>query len=269
MTKTIMLIHGAWLTPASWERFRGHYEARGYSVVAPAWPYLDRPIADLRADPDKRLGKLGLKQIVDHYETQIRALPEQPILMGHSFGGLIVQLLLDRGLGAAGVAIDPGAPFGVLAPPLAVWTSRKVFTSWNAWNRVFSMSFAGFKEGFANNLAKDRQRAEYEAQIVPSPGRIFYQAVLGIDSKVTWNNPKRPPLLVVAGEDDRTVPTSMARANYGKQRRAPSPTAFKEFRGRCHYLCNEPGWEEVADYALDWAQDTLRLSTRPALAAVA
>ena len=271
MTKSIMLIHGAWLTPTSWDRFRARYEAKGYTVITPAWPHLNGTVAEINRATDPRLGKLGLKEIVDHYEAIIGGLPEQPILMGHSFGGLIVQLLMDRGLGAAGVAIDPGAPFGVLAHPIAVWTSRKVFLAWNGWNRALRMSLAGFAEGFANSIPKGDLRREYESQIVPTPGRIFFQDVLGIGSKVNWKNPRRAPLLLIAAEFDRTVPSPMVRANFKVQSRAPSVTAFHEFKNRSHYLCNEAGWEEVADHALNWAAEHDRTATRarPMLAAAA
>ena len=264
MSKTIMLIHGAWLTPASWDRFRAHYEAQGYTVSAPAWPYLDRPVHELRRAPDEGLGKLGIRRIADHYESLIKALPEPPVLIGHSFGGLIVQLLLDRGLGAAGVAIDPAPPFGVMAHPLAVWTSLSIFTAWNGWNRALTMSLKGFSSGFANTLPEAEKSLEYATQIVPAPGRIFFQAVLGVDAKVTYANPTRAPLLLIAAEHDRTVPAPMVRVNFQKQTRAGSPTAFHEFPGRSHYLCNEPGWEEVADFALDWAvENACASASRP------
>jgi pimeloyl-ACP methyl ester carboxylesterase len=267
MTKTVVLVHGAWLTPASWDRFRGRYEAAGYTVVTPAWPYLDRTPAELRRAPNPAQGQLGIRQIVDHLDAIIRALPEPPIIMGHSFGGLFTQLLLDRGLGAAGVAIDPGPPFGVPAHPLAVWTSRKVFLGWATWNRAMLMNLDGFAEGFAQLLPAAEMKPAYERYIVPSPGRIFWQAVLGIGSKVRWDNPDRAPLLLTAGEFDRTVPAPMVRANYRKQLRAPSATAIKEFAGRSHFLCNEKGWEEVADYALEWAATHAR--TAPSVRAPA
>ena len=274
MTKTIMLIHGAWMTPSSWDRFRARYEARGYTVVTPAWPFVQGAPTAQRANPDPRLGKLGVKDIVDHYEAEIRKLSEPPILMGHSFGGLFVQLLLDRGLGAAGVAIDPGAPFGVLVHPVAVLTSLPVFTTWNAWNKALPFTFESFRKGFANTLPESQMRAEYEAQCVPSPGRIFFDVVLGRGAKVNWKNPRRAPLLLIAAEHDRTVPAPMVKTNYKAQKKAGSATDFHLFYGRSHYLCNEAGWEDVADYCLDWAVAHLPAGARPAearpaLAAVA
>lgn len=254
MNTPIMLIHGAWLTPRSWDRFRTRYESKGLQVETPAWPMLDRSVGELRRAPDPRLGKLGVAAIADHYAGLIRRIADPPILIGHSFGGLVVQLLLDRGLGAAGVAIDPAPPFGVLADPVAVRTSLPVFTAWNGWNRALTMDLRGFSTGFAQTLPCEHMADEYVAQIVPAPGRIFFQALLGFGTRVTWESDVRPPLLLIAGENDRTVPAAMVRANARLQRRARSRTDFQLLPGRSHYLCNEPGWEEVADLALGWSQ---------------
>lgn len=258
MADTVMLIHGAWLTPSSWDRFRQRYEAAGVTVVAPPWPYLDGSVEALRAAPDPRVARLGLRQIVDHYAAQIERMPAPPILIGHSFGGLIVQALLDRGLGAAGVAIDPAPPFGVLPTPPAIWTSLPVFAAWNGWNKVLRMSLRGFSTGFAQTLPEAEKPYAWEKFIVPAPGRIFFQALLGIGSRIDWTSPKRAPLLMIAGEKDRTAPASMVRANFRKQRRAPSRTEFRAFAGRSHWLCNESGWEDVADAALRWARTNRR-----------
>ncbi|MCP3139415.1 alpha/beta hydrolase [Pyxidicoccus xibeiensis] len=268
-TKTVMLIHGAWLTPLSWEAVRARYEARGFKVIAPAWPYLDRTVEELRANLDPRFAKLNLADIINHYDALIRALPEKPILIGHSFGGLIVQVLLDRGLGAAGVAVDPGPPFGVPAHPKAVWTSRSVFTAWNAWNRALTMSFDGFRAGFANTLPESEMRAAYDKYIVPTPGRIFFQAVLGKGSKITTPNPARAPLLLTAAEFDNTIPLPMVKANAKKQAKSPSKTEFKMFPNRSHTLLLERGWEEVADFILDWAIDATRAPVPIAVAKAA
>ncbi|MFC5343405.1 alpha/beta hydrolase (plasmid) [Brevundimonas staleyi] len=249
-----MLIHGAWLTPNSWDRFRQRFESADLTVTAPAWPHLEGPVDQIRHAPDPGLAKLGLREITDHYAALIEAMPHPPILIGHSFGGLIVQLLADRGLGAAAVAIDPTPPFGIPAHPLAVWTSLGVFTALNGWNRVLRMSLRGFSTGFAQTLPEVEKPGAYERHIVPTPGRIFFQAVLGIGAKVRWNNPNRPPLLLIAGEKDRTVPAPMVRANYRKHLRSPVLTAFRQFPGRSHWLCNEEGWQDVADYALSWAR---------------
>lgn len=258
MSKTVMLIHGAWLTPASFDQFRSRFEAQGYTVVAPTWPFMDRPIAELRRSPRPELKKVGIKQLVDHYEKKVRELPEPPILIGHSFGGLIVQMLLDRGLGAAGVAIDPGPPRGVIAHPRAVVSSLPVFLTWNAWNKVLTMSQKSFDTGFAQTLPPVQLRAAHERHVVPAPGRIFFQAAFGIANGVRYKNPDRAPLLLIAGEKDRTVPLPMVASAYKKHRRSPATTAYKSFPNRSHWLINEPGWEEIADYVIEWVRSNDR-----------
>lgn len=264
MQTEIVLIHGAWLSPASWTRFRTRYEAKGHSVLAPAWPFLEGPVDALQKAPNSKLAHLGLGEIVDHYAQIIRRLPSPPILIGHSFGGLVVQLLLARGLGCAGVAIDPAAPFGVPVHPTALKTSLPVFLAIGGWSRILRMSWEGFATGFAQTLPVGDIDAEYHAQVVPTPGRIFWQSVLGIGSRIRFASAVRPPLLLIAGELDRTVPFSTIRRNYRKQSAALSPTEFKAFPGRSHYLCNEPGWEEVADFALEWAERFAPVAREPA-----
>jgi alpha-beta hydrolase superfamily lysophospholipase len=254
MTKTIILIHGAWVTPASLETFRSRYAAMGYSVIAPAWPMLDRPVVDLRQSPAADLGKLTLGKIVDHYASIIATLPEQPILIGHSYGGLIVQMLLDRGLGAAGVSISPGPAAGIHPGPKAFLSAFPVFAAWRGWSRALTMSFKAFAKNFANTLPAEEQQAAYEAQIVPAPGRIYYQSVLGLGSAINWSNPARAPLLLISAEHDRTVEPSMVQQAYKKYQASTAITELKGFADRSHYLIAERGWEEVADYALSWAE---------------
>jgi pimeloyl-ACP methyl ester carboxylesterase len=179
MTKTIMLIHGAWMTPDCWGHFRSYYEARGYKCLAPAWPCIDRPAEALRRNPDPAFAQQTIKSLVDHFDRQIRALSEPPIIMGHSFGGLIVQMLIDRGLGAAGVAIDAGPPRGVLPSLTALRAALPVLLSWMGWRRVLTMSFQSFASTFANTLSPSEQRRAYDRYVVPAPGRIYFQAALG------------------------------------------------------------------------------------------
>ncbi|PSJ40648.1 alpha/beta hydrolase [Allosphingosinicella deserti] len=258
MAAPIMLIHGAWLTPSSWDRFRQFYERQGLAVSAPPWPGMDRPIDILRQRPARALARLGVKQLVDHYSALVAASPAPPVLIGHSFGGLIVQLLLERGLGAAGVAIAPVPPFGVAPHPRAAWTSLPVFIAWNGWNRVMTMSLRGFSTGFAQTLPPAERLYAHDKFIVPTPGRIFFQALLGIGNRLRWDNPARPPLLLIAGGRDRTVPAAMVESNYRRQLGAPSTTSYCKFAGRSHFLCNEAGWEQVAEAALAWALEHAR-----------
>jgi pimeloyl-ACP methyl ester carboxylesterase len=260
MTKTIMLIHGAWLTPTSWEGFKNRYEAQGYKVHAPAWPFDDRPVQELRRAPHPELRKVGVKAIVDHYEQKIRALPESPIIMGHSFGGVITQVLADRGLGAAAVAIDPAPIQGVTVPPTTLISALPVFLAPFGWARTLTMSRRAFGKRFAQTLSRDEADEAYERYIVPTPGRVYYDGLLGKGTKVQFDNPKRPPLLLIAGEKDLTAQPSMVKANYVKQQQAASVTGFKLFPGRSHWLCVDRGWEEIADYSLDWAATNARVT---------
>jgi len=252
LSKTILLVHGAWVTPDCWTNFRTLIEAKGHQVVVPAWPYMDRHAEELRHNPDSRPAKQTIKGLVDYFEAQIRALPTPPILMGHSFGGLIVQMLLDRGLGAAGVAIDAGPPRGVLPSFTAIKSALPVLLAWRGWNRILSMSFKSFSTTFANTLPAAEMQATYDRHIVPAPGRIYFQAALGIGNAVTFKNPKRPPLLLIAALEDRTSTPSMVRAMYKKHSRAPSRTDIMEFPARSHWLIAERGWEQVAEKALAW-----------------
>ncbi|WP_146648181.1 alpha/beta hydrolase [Labilithrix luteola] len=252
MSKTVMFIHGAWLTPASWDLFRSRFEAAGFDTIAPAWPLEHMPIERLRNDPHPDLGKLTVGKIVDHYEKLVRALPEAPILVGHSYGGLFTQMLLDRGLGAAGVALDP-VPFrGVLPTPRALWSALPAYMHWGSWSRPVSMSFERFTKDFAQTLPADQMRAAFDKYIVPTPGRLYYQAALAIGTGIHVGNPDRAPLLLMAGESDVTIEPSMVRAAFEKQKKSPSRTSFMSFGGRSHFLFAEPGWEEVADAAIDW-----------------
>jgi len=267
MSKTIMLVHGAWVTTDCWASFRSFFEAKGHRVVVPPWPYLDKPVDELRRSPDPRLAGMTIKALVDHFEAQIRMLPEPPVLIGHSFGGLIVQMLLDRGLGSAGVAIDAGPPRGVLPSLTAIGAALPVLTMWRGWNRIASMSFRSFSTTFANTLPPDEQRKAYDRHIVPAHGRIYFQAALGIGNAVDFSNTKRPPLLLIAASEDRTCTPSMVKAMYRKHSRAPSRTDIKEFPGRSHWLIAEPGWEEVADGALTWIEANVK--TRASLESTA
>jgi pimeloyl-ACP methyl ester carboxylesterase len=248
MSKTIVFIHGAWLTPSSWNLFKESYEQRGYTCLAPAWP------------PD--LGRVGIAAIVSRYADIIRSCPEPPILMGHSFGGLFVQLLLDRGLGAAGVAINPAPVRGVLPGRNALRAALPVFLTLAGWAKTIRMSFAAFQRDFANTLSEAAQREAYERYIVPTPGRIYFENALGIASGVNFANPARPPLLLTAGLSDRTIEPDMVHATYHRQIQSPSVTALKEFHNRPHLLIASPGWRQVADYCIEWAERYRRPNDR-------
>ena len=253
MTKTIVLIHGAWLNSRSWENVKARYEARGYTVIAPDWPYDDRDPEALRQAPDARLARLSQREIVAHYEAIIRALPEKPILIGHSLGGVYVQHLLARGLGVAGVAIDPAPTPGVALGPHAIVSALPVFGDLFSWRKVKSMSREFFARRFAQTLPKDKVDAAYDRYIVPTPGRVYWDGVVR-PMKIDWAGQDRAPLLLIGGGKDLIADAGMTRAIFRKQSRAAAPTDLRIFEDRSHWTLMDPGWETVADAALDWAE---------------
>ena len=265
MSKTIVLIHGAWLNSRCWEAWKARYEAKGYTVAAPDWPHDDRSPAQLREAPDPQLARTGQKAIVDHFERIIRALPEEPILIGHSLGGVFTQHLLDRGCGVAGVAIDPAPTPGVPLGPNAIVSALPVFGDLLSWKKAKVMSRRFFETRFAQTAPKARAAELYDRYIVPTAGRVYWNGVTGASGQIRWDNPDRAPLLLIGGDLDLIADASMTRAIYKKQKRAPSRTDLKIFEGRSHWTCMDAGWETVADHALDWAV----ANARPARAAAA
>lgn len=256
MNKTIVFVHGAWVTSLCWEKFTGYFEAKGYRCIAPDWPRKGRPVEELRRDPGSLAG-LGVAEIVDHYAAIIRALPEPPLIIGHSFGGLFTQMLLDRGLGAAGAAIDSAPPKGVIPIiyPTTVRSSLGMLLTPLFWRRAVHQSFAEFQYAFVNRLSHADQIAAYERYVIPETGRIFAQAVTAPFHDVTrvnFANAARGPLLMVAGGADQNVTAAMNRVNYGRYRKSTAVTELKEFPGRCHWIIAQDGWEEVAEYIDGW-----------------
>jgi pimeloyl-ACP methyl ester carboxylesterase len=252
MSNTIVLIHGAWLNALSWEAVKARYEARGYTVVAPDWPHDDRSPAELRAAPDPALARTGQRAILSHLEGVIRALPEEPILIGHSLGGVFVQHLLDRGLGIAGVAIDPAPTPGVPLGPHAIVSALPVFLDPFSWRKAKVMSRRFFRRRFAQTAPRDQADALYDRYIVPTAGRVYWNGVVGA-LPIRWDNPARAPLLLIGGGKDLIADASMTRKIYDKQRAAPSRTDLRVFPDRSHWTLMDAGWEEVADAALYWA----------------
>jgi pimeloyl-ACP methyl ester carboxylesterase len=251
-TKTVVFVTGAWMHTSSWDKFRGAFEAVGYTTHAPAWPYLEGKPDDLRANPDKRLGTLTFKQIVDKYAAFIDTLPEQPIIIGHSMGGLITQLLLDRGYGVAGIAMDPGPTAGAFPGLISLLAALPPVLSGPS--TPYLITREGFAKNFANTLTPAEQKAAYDDYVVPTSSRIFYQAagMIGTGVKV---KARTQPLLVISAEHDRTVSPFLARQVYNLQKKAPARTDFHEFKDRSHFLAGEKGWEEVAQFTLDWVAD--------------
>jgi pimeloyl-ACP methyl ester carboxylesterase len=220
----------------------------------------DRPVKELRRTPAPELARIGVGEIVERYARVIADLDEPPIIIGHSFGGLFTQKLLDRGLGAAGVAIDPAPPRGVLPGPRAIASSSSVLRRWWARKKVLTMSLPTFQATFVNGMSEAEQRQTYDEHVVPTPGRVFFQAAFGAGTKVDFRNDGRAPLLITAGEQDVTVTPGMCRATARKHLRSRATTDFVQFPGRPHWLIASPGWEEVADHVLGWAEEHARSS---------
>lgn len=253
---TIVLIHGLWMTPRSWEHWVSYYEERGFKVLAPAFPGLEVEVEALRADPTP-IAELTVQKVVDHYAKIVEALPKPPILMGHSFGGTIVQLLLDRGLGAAGVVIGSAPVKGVYTLPFSqVRSLFPVLKNPANRRRAVPLNEEQFHYTFANTLDAKASREAWERYAVAGPGRVVFDAaILNFDpnavARVDFSNPNRAPLFFITGEHDHIMPPSVARSNANHYR--SGIVAFREIAGRDHSIALEPGWEEVASLALEWA----------------
>jgi pimeloyl-ACP methyl ester carboxylesterase len=255
---TIVLIHGLWMTPLSWGKWIHRYTGFGFLVLAPAWPGLEGEIEAIRRDPSPLEG-LGVTEIVDHYKRIIRGMDRPPIIIGHSFGGLFVQMLLDRGLGAAGVAIDSAPPKGILRLPLstirATWPVLR-----NPANRKKAVPLTArqFHYAFTNTLTATESRAVHDRYHIPASGRVLFQGAFAnvtpnAATRVEFANNDRAPLLLIAGGKDHIIPAGVNKLNARKYRTSSAVTDYVEFPGRSHYIVGQPGWEEVADHALIWA----------------
>ena len=260
MARTIVFIHGAWVTPACWGRMLPWFEARGYRCLAPAWPGKDRSVEEIRADPSPLRG-LGIGEIVDHYDRFIRGLPEPPILIGHSYGGLFTQLLLDRGLGAAGVAIDSAPPRGVWAyEPTAFRSLFGALTRYMLGSKVVRWSFGSFRYAFVHALPPPQAREAYDRHVTPETGRVFFQSAFALlnprsPARVDFSNGTRAPLLLIAGGIDRIVPPVINRRNFRAYRKTTARTDFRELPGRTHWIIAQDGWEEVAEVGAAWLDE--------------
>jgi alpha-beta hydrolase superfamily lysophospholipase len=259
---TVVLIHGLWVTPLSWEHWVSRFEARGLTVIAPGYPGIgpgEEGVEAIRQDSSPLAG-LGVQQVADHLAQVIEGLATAPIIMGHSFGGAFVQLLLDRGLGSAGVAIDGAAVKGVNALPLSqVKATFPVLRNPANSKRAVPITEKQFNYAFTNNLSREESKPFYDRYAIPVSGRMVFQGgvanyVPSSPMKVNFGNSGRAPLLHIAGGNDHILPPAVQRANYTMHaKKSSAVTAFKLFEGRDHLTCAEPGWEAVADFALTWA----------------
>jgi pimeloyl-ACP methyl ester carboxylesterase len=256
---TIILIHGFWVTPRSWEHWITHYEQKGYRVLAPAYPGFEVEVESLNRDPSP-IERISVPRIVEHLESIVRGLPKPPILIGHSAGGVFVQILLDHGHGAAGVAINSAPTEGVLVAPLT--QLRSVFPVLrNPANRHRAVGFTHeqWHYAFTNTFSEEESRATYARYHIPASGEIFWDSLLANlipgpqAAAVNYHNDQRAPLLFIGGSEDHLMPPAVQHSN-ARHYKSNTITEVKVFDGRAHLMPAQKGWEEVADYALAWAE---------------
>jgi pimeloyl-ACP methyl ester carboxylesterase len=251
----VVFVHGLWLLPSSWDRWRALFQEAGYATVAPGWPDDPETVDEAREHPEV-FAKKSVGDVADHMGEVIGTLTEKPAIIGHSFGGLLTQILAGRGLAAVSVAIDP-APFqGVLPLPIsALRAASPVLHNPLNHGRAVPLTYEQFRYAFANAVGEDEAKELYDTFAVAAPGEPLFQAATAnfnpwTEAKVKSKNPGRGPLLIISGEKDHTVPWAIANASYKKQKRNEGVTEIVEIVGRGHALTIDSGWQEVAETAL-------------------
>jgi pimeloyl-ACP methyl ester carboxylesterase len=258
--KSIVLIHGLWMTALSWESWVNRYTDKGFRVIAKSWPGMDIDINELRRDP-AAIATLGVTDVVDHYEKIIRELEQPPIIIGHSFGGLMTQILLDRGLGVAGVAIAPAPVKGIIFLPFSTLkVSFPALANPANNHRAVPLTPEQFHYAFTNNLSEEESLKVYNRYAVPGPDHVLFQGAFAnfnphAATAVNFENSERAPLLLISGGKDHVSPASVVEADFKLYHKSSAITEYKEFPERTYYTLGQAGWEEVADYALGWALD--------------
>jgi pimeloyl-ACP methyl ester carboxylesterase len=251
----VVFVHGLWLLPSSWERWAAFFEEAGYVALLPGWPDDPETVADAKAHPDVFAGK-RIGEVADYQEGIVRRLDRKPVVIGHSFGGLMTEILAGRGLAAASVAISP-APFrGVLPLPFAALRTTSVALRNPAnWNRAVPLSYEQFRYSFANVVGEDEAKELYLGYSVPGTGEALFQAAAAnlnpwSEAKVDTKNRERGPMLIISGDSDHTVPWAIANASYKREKRNPGVTEIVKMENRGHSLTIDKGWREVAETAL-------------------
>ncbi len=261
---TIVFITGAFVSSSCWDEWRAFFTGYGYHCLAPAWPYKDAPASELRRrQPDAQVAATRLRQLTEYYADFVARLPEKPILIGHSLGGLLTQLLLQRDLAAAGVAIHSVSPQGVITFKWSfyrsVWWPLGYFTPVA---QSFLMSFKQWQYAFTNGMPRAAQRAAYEQFAVPESKRVSRDGLTSA-ANIDFRRP-HAPLLFLAGSTDHIIPASLNYSNYRRYQHAGSVTAYRELPGRNHFVLGQPTWREDALCVLAWLQ---QLAAGPAGAA--
>ena len=268
---TIVLVHGFWVTPRSWEQWIAHYESRGYRVIAPGYPGFEVEVESLNADTSP-IEALTVPAIVEHLESVVG-----PIIMGHSAGGAFTQILLDHGFGAAGVALNSAPTEGVKVTPLSqIKSTFPVLKNPANRHKAIGLSEDEWRYAFTNTFTEDESRRLYERYHVPASGRILWGGVLANfqpghqDTWVDYRNADRVPLLFVSGSEDHIMPPSVQRSNAKHYKGEGTVTEIKEYDGKAHLLPAQEGWQEIADEVLAWAEEHAKAwAARPAATSTA
>ena len=255
---TIVLIHGFWVTPRSWEHWIDRYESQGYRVLAPAYPGFEVEVEALNEDPSP-IEALTVPAIVEHLESVVAGLDAAPILIGHSAGGAFTQILLDHGFGAAGVAINSAPTEGVrIVPPSQIKAGWPVLKNPANRHRAVALSASQWHYAFTNTFSEEESKATYERYAIPASGNIFWGSALANlqpghqDTWVDYRNDARAPLLFMSGGEDHLMPPSIQRSN-AKHYKSDTITEIREYEGKAHLMPSQQGWEAIADEALAWA----------------
>jgi len=255
-SNAVVFITGAFISHSCWDEWKLYFEKNGYTCIAPPWIHKDAPAPVLRSrHPDPDIASIRLTQLIDHYANIIKKLPEIPILIGHSLGGLLTQILVNRGLAAAGIAIHSVPPQGVIPLQLsfyrATWKSLGFFTSSK---NSYLMSFKDWQYGFTNDMPLDQQQKSYEQFAIPE-SKLALRDGLTSAAKVDFKK-EHAPLLFTAGSADHCIPAALNTSNFRRYKNNNSVTDYKEFEGRNHFVLGQPTWKEDADYMLDWINST-------------
>lgn len=255
-SKNIVFVTGAFVHSNSWQEWQQYFEAKGYKTIAPAWPHKEAPTAKALRDRqpgDTQLAALTLNELVDHYARIVKSFPEKPIAIGHSLGGMITQILVNRDLVEAGVAIHSVPTQGVFPYEFsflkAGWKSLGLFTSLK---KTYLMSFKDWQYAFVNGMPLEEQQAAYDLYTIPE-SKTVARGGLTSAAGVDYDKP-HPPLLMTAGSTDTIIPAHLNRRNFKRYKQNGSVLEYKEFEGRNHYVIGQPGWEGDADYIYDWLQ---------------
>jgi pimeloyl-ACP methyl ester carboxylesterase len=255
----VVFIHGLWLLSSSWQPWRELFEAEGYATLAPGWPDDPTTVEEAKANPDAFAGKM-VKQVTDHYAEAIDMLDQSPVVIGHSFGGLIAQKLAGEGKNAVTVGIDPAQFQGVTAlPPSALKSGAPALLKFNHTKHGVTLTYDQFAYGWSNALSEEEGRALYEKFHVPASGVPIFQAATAnfnpfAETKITTDNNDRGPLLLIAGASDHTVPVVVVENEFKIQSKNVSDTQLEILQNRGHSLIIDSGWRGVADVALEWVQ---------------